>query len=160
MTDQLEQRVVARIARPGERLVARSRRTVLASLVALVVTPVAFGIAANGAVLTGRWWDTTDRWLAPAQSVLGAVMLLGVAGLAVHAPVAVMLAGLIWGIVPAAVQIAAPQNTYRLISAIPGLPADLDRALHSWLSGGVVLLVGVLLFGAGCAAALRRRSAG
>lgn len=160
MTEQLEQRAASHIARPAERVVVRTRRTVLVSLAALVVTPVAVGIAANGAVLTGRWWDATDRWLAPTQSVLGAALLLGVAGLAVRVPVAVMLAGLVWGIVPAVVQIAAPQDTYRLISAIPGLPADLDRALHSWLSGGVMLLVGVLLFGAGCTAALRRRSAG
>lgn len=160
MTDQLEQRAVPEVARPAGRVLTRTRRTVIAALAALAVTPVAVGIAANGAVLTGRWWDATDRWLAPTQSVLGAALLLGVAGLAVHVPAAAMLAGLVWGIVPGIVQIVAPQATYRMIAAIPGLPADLDRALHSWLAGGVVLLFGVLLFGAGAAAALPRRRIG
>ncbi|NKY34694.1 hypothetical protein HGA13_16660 [Nocardia speluncae] len=139
----------------------RPLRAVAAILGALVLTPVAIGIAANGAVLTGRWWDATDRWLAPIQSVLGAVLLLAVAALAAAVPVAAMAAGLVWGILPAAVQIVIPERTYRLVSAVPGLPTDLDHALYSWLSGGVMLMVGVLLFGTGLTAGLlRRRLAG
>ncbi|MGW5750014.1 hypothetical protein [Nocardia rhamnosiphila] len=133
------------------------RRTALATLLAAVLTPVAVGIAANGAATAGRWWDTTDRWLSPAQSVLGAGLLLVVAGLAAYEPAAAVIAGLVWGAVPAAVQIAAPGQTYRLISSLPGLPTDLARALHTWLSSGMLLLIGVLLAGAGIAVALRRR---
>lgn len=133
------------------------RRTALATLLAAVLTPVAVGIAANGAAIAGRWWDTTDRWLSPAQSVLGAGLLLVVAGLAAYEPAAAVIAGLVWGAVPAAVQIAAPGQTYRLISSLPGLPTDLARALHTWLSSGMLLLIGVLLAGAGIAVALRRR---
>ena len=135
----------------------RSLPAVAATLSALLLTPVAISIAANGAVLTGRWWDVTDRWLAPVQSVLGAVLLLAVAVLAVAVPVAAMAAGLVWGILPSVVQVVIPENTYRLISAVPGVPTDLDHALYSWLSGGVVLLIGVLLFGTGLTAALLRR---
>jgi hypothetical protein len=133
------------------------RRTALATLLAAGITPVAVGIAANGAATAGRWWDTTDRWLSPAQSVLGAGLLLVVAGLAAYEPAAAVIAGLVWGAVPAAVQIAAPGQTYRLISSLPGLPTDLVRALHTWLSSGVVLSIGVLLAGAGIAVALCRR---
>ncbi|WP_157106218.1 hypothetical protein [Nocardia sienata] len=132
-------------------------RTALTTLLAGVITPVALGIAANGAATAGRWWDTTDRWLSPAQSLLGAVLLLVVAGLAAYEPVAAVIAGLAWGAVPAVVQFAAPGQTYRLIGSLPGLPADLARALHTWLSSGVVLSIGVLLAGAGIAVALRRR---
>lgn len=143
------------------RLPGKPLRVVAAILVALLLTPVAIGIAANGAVLTGRWWDSTDRWLAPIQSVLGAVLLLAVAALAVAVPAAAIAAGLVWGILPGVVQIVIPERTYPLISAVPGLPTDLDHALYSWLSGGVVLMVGVLLFGAGLTAGmLRRRLAG
>ncbi|MEV0107286.1 hypothetical protein AB0H42_13205 [Nocardia sp. NPDC050799] len=132
-------------------------RTALATLLAAVITPVAVGIAANGAATSGRWWDTTDRWLSPAQSVLGVALLSVVAGLAAYEPAAAVIAGLAWGTLPAAVQITAPGQTYRLISSLPGLPTDLARALHTWLSSGVVLLIGVLLTGAGIAVALRRR---
>ncbi|WP_327147934.1 hypothetical protein [Nocardia sp. NBC_01329] len=125
------------------------------SLLAVVITPVALGIAANGTVTGGRWWDSGDRWSTPAQSVLGAVLLLAVAGLAMYEPAVGVTAGLAWGIAPAVVQIAAPRETYRLISAVPGLPADLARALHTWLSGGVLLVFGVLLAGIGIIAALR-----
>jgi hypothetical protein len=159
MVDQIE-RPTERV-RPGPLRKSPGRlRTVLATLLALLVTPVAIGIAANGAVLAGRWWDATDRWLAPGQSVLGALLMLVVAGLAVYVPAAALVAGLVWGIVPAIVQIAAPGSTYRLVSAVPGLPAELARALHSWLSSGVVLLFGILLFGVGATALLRKRSAG
>ncbi|MEU4841793.1 hypothetical protein [Nocardia testacea] len=133
------------------------RRTAVATLLAVVITPVAVGVAANGAVTAGRWWDATDRWLSPAQSLLGAALLASIAGLAAYEPAAAMIAGLVWGVVPAAVQMAAPGQTYRLISSQPVLPSDLARALHTWLSSGVVLLVGVLLMGIGIAAARRRR---
>ncbi|MFI6310612.1 hypothetical protein ACIBEK_10920 [Nocardia fusca] len=133
------------------------RRTALATLLATLIIPVAVGIAANGAATAGRWWDTTDRWLSPAQSLLGAALLLMVAGLAAYEPAAAVIAGLVWGALPAAVQIVAPGQTYRLISSLPGLPTDLARALHTWLSSGVVLLIGVLLVGAGIAVALLRR---
>ncbi|MEU4315918.1 hypothetical protein [Nocardia sp. NPDC024068] len=149
MTDRAQPRTTEVSAGPG--------RTVLVSLLASVLTPLAVGIAANGALGTGRWWDTTDRWLAPLQSVLGAGLLLLVAALAVYEPVSAVVAGLLWGIVPGTVQIAAPGSTFRMVSALPGIPADLDRALYTWLSSGVVLLVGVLLFGVGAAAVLSRR---
>lgn len=135
---------------------ARWRRSVAVTLLAVVITPVALGIAANSAVTGGRWWDSGDRWSTPVQSVLGAVLLLVVAGFAMYTPAAGVAAGLLWGIVPAAVQIAAPRETYRLISAVPALPADLVRALHTWLSSGLILLFGVLLAGIGIIAASRR----
>ncbi|MGW5387030.1 hypothetical protein [Nocardia sp. NPDC003963] len=156
-TGAAESRQVGRDA-PGQANAPRRwRRSVLLSLLALVITPVAIGIAANGAVTGGRWWDTGDRWLTPAQSILAAVLLLAVAGLAMYEPAAGVSAGLVWGIIPAAVQIAAPRETYRLISAVPVLPADPARALHTWLSSGLVLMVGVLLAGIGIITALRRR---
>ncbi|MEV3961118.1 hypothetical protein AB0M34_09505 [Nocardia sp. NPDC050193] len=142
--------------RPGGKRY-RPRRSALTTVLAVVITPVAVGIAANGAVTAGRWRDTTDRWLSPAQSLLGAALLSVVAGLAAYEPAAAMSAGVVWGMVPAAVQMAAPGQTYRLISSLPGLPPDLARALHTWLSSGVVLLIGVLLVGIGIATALRRR---
>ncbi|MGI5220840.1 hypothetical protein [Nocardia sp. CA-290969] len=157
MTDLVEQQTAGPPPEAARRITRGLWSPVAASLVALVLTPVAVGIAANGAVLAGRWWDGVDRWLAPAQSVLGAMLLLVVASLAVYVPAAAMIAGAVWGIVPGVVHIAAPDDSYRMLSAVPGLPVDLVRALHSWLSGGVVLLFGVLLFGAGLTAALLRR---
>jgi hypothetical protein len=157
MSDLVEKPAVGAQPGPARRFPRGLWRAVAVSLIALVLTPVAIGIAANGAALAGRWWDATDRWAGPAQTVLAAVLLLLVAALAIYAPAAAMIAGLVWGIVPGVVQIAAPAHTFRLISAVPGLPADLDRALHGWLSGGVVLLFGVLLFGVGFTATLLRR---
>lgn len=160
MTDLVDQTTVRPASDTARRFPRGPWRAAAVSLIAVVLTPVAVGIAANGAVLAGRWWDDVDRWLAPAQSVLGAMLLLLVASLAVYVPTAAMIAGVVWGVTPGVLHIVAPENSYRLLSAIPGLPADLVRALHSWLSGGVVLLIGVLLFGAGATAAvLRRRGA-
>lgn len=160
MTDRVERHAIWAWPAASPRIGRPVRRMVLGSVAGLVVTPVALGIAANGAVAANRWWDETDRWLAPTQSVLGAGLLLLVAVLAVAVPVAAMVAGLVWGIVPGIVQIVYPEDTYRMILGIPGLPTDLDRALHTWLSGGVALMVGVLLFGVGFTAAVRGRETG
>lgn len=157
MTDRVERHTLWAWPAAWPRVGRPARRTILGSVAGLVVTPMALGIAANGAVVANRWWDETDRWLAPAQSVLGAGLLSLVAVLAVSVPVAAMVAGLVWGIVPGLVQVMYPEDTYRMILGIPGLPTDLDRALHTWLSGGVVFMVGVLLFGVGLTAAVRGR---
>ncbi|WP_051132932.1 hypothetical protein [Nocardia paucivorans] len=158
MTERPERHVRRAWPATWSRIERPTRRALLGSAAGLIVTPVALGIAANGAVIANRWWDATDRWLAPAQSVLGAGLLLLVAVTAVSAPGAAMVAGLVWGIVPGLVQIACPEDTYRMIVAVPGLPTDLDRALHTWLSGGVALMIGVLLFGVGLTATARGRN--
>lgn len=132
-------------------------RTLIGTAVALVVTPIGIGIAAHGSLATSRWWDSVDRWSAPGQSVLGAVLLLLVAVLAAYSPAATMIAGLVWGILPGIIQIFFPEDTFRMIGDIPGLAAELHVALHAWLVSGMVLIVGTLLFGAGVVATLKRR---
>ncbi|NEW42340.1 hypothetical protein GV794_19370 [Nocardia cyriacigeorgica] len=132
-------------------------RTAIGTVVGLIVTPIGIGIAAHGSLTTSRWWDSVDRWSAPGQSVLGAILLLLVAVLAAYSPAATMIAGLIWGIIPGIIQILFPDDTFRLIGNIPGLTAELHVALHAWLASGMVLIVGTLLFGAGVVATLKRR---
>ncbi|MFD8249309.1 hypothetical protein [Nocardia sp. NPDC059691] len=80
-----------------------------------------------------------------------------VALLAAYSPVGTVTAGLVWGLLPGAVQLFFPHDLWRLIEQTPGLSEEWRLALYNWVLNGWGLVLGLLLIGAGLAATLRRR---
>ncbi|MFC9895199.1 hypothetical protein ACFVMC_16065 [Nocardia sp. NPDC127579] len=135
-------------------------RFLVATLICLVVTPVGMGFAAHGAASTRQWvilGDTADRLGSTIQILVGAALLLLVAGLAAYSPAGPILAGLVWGVVPGVIYFMFPEDLYRLITDIPLLSDETLLAIHAWVINGCIFLAGVLLVGAGAAATFRRR---
>ncbi|MBF6126884.1 hypothetical protein [Nocardia brasiliensis] len=147
---------------PGTQFQTRSGfgRTLIGSVVGLVVTPIGIGLAAHGALDTRQWvllGTAADRWGSNFQIIGGAVLLFLVAALAAFSPVGTAIAGLVWGLVPGLLQILFPEDTYRQIENLPELSDDFHLALHNWVLNGFALITGMFLIGAGIAATLRRR---
>ncbi|MFI5535174.1 hypothetical protein ACIA5H_02175 [Nocardia sp. NPDC051900] len=135
-------------------------RTVTGTLVGLSVTPIGIGLAAHGGLGTRQWvilGDEGDRWSSNAQMIGGALLLFLVALLAAYSPVGTVTAGLVWGLLPGAVQLFFPHDLWRLIEQTPGLSEEWRLALYNWVLNGWGLVLGLLLIGAGLAATLRRR---
>ncbi|MGQ4619841.1 hypothetical protein [Nocardia sp. R7R-8] len=135
-------------------------RTVAGGLVGLLVTPIGIGLAAHGGLGTRQWvilGDEGDRWSSNTQMIGGALLLFLVALLAAYSPAGTVLAGLVWGLLPGAVQLFSPHDLWRLIEQTPGLSEDLSLALYTWVLNGWGLVLGLLFIGAGLAATLRRR---
>ncbi|QIS02458.1 hypothetical protein F5X71_09105 [Nocardia brasiliensis] len=147
---------------PGAQFQNRSGfgRTLIGSVVGLVVTPIGIGLAAHGALDTRQWvllGTAADRWGSNFQIIGGAVLLFLVAALAAYSPAGTMVAGLVWGLVPGLLHILFPEDTYRQIENLPELSDDFHLALHNWVLNGFALITGLFLIGAGIAATLRRR---
>ncbi|ASF09262.1 hypothetical protein NBRGN_001_00400 [Nocardia brasiliensis NBRC 14402] len=147
---------------PGTQFQTRSGfgRTLIGSVVGLVVTPIGIGLAAHGALDTRQWvllGTAADRWGSNFQIIGGAVLLFLVAALAAFSPVGTAIAGLVWGLIPGLLQILFPEDTYRQIENLPELSDDFHLALHNWVLNGFALITGLFLIGAGIAATLRRR---
>ncbi|WP_330232423.1 hypothetical protein OHA40_07980 [Nocardia sp. NBC_00508] len=135
-------------------------RTLVGTVVCLVVTPIGIGLAASGSLDTRQWvilGSAGDRWGSNAQIIGGALLLFLVAVLAAYSPAGTVIAGLVWGLLPGAMQIFSPDDTWRLIEQSPALSPELRLAVHNWVLNGLALMLGLILIGAGLAATLRRR---
>ncbi|MGQ4596532.1 hypothetical protein [Nocardia sp. R6R-6] len=135
-------------------------RTLVGTLVGLVVTPIGIGLAAHGGLDTRQWVILSgagDRWGSNAQIIGGALLLFLVALLAAYSPAGTVIAGLVWGLLPGAMQILFPDDTWRMIEQSPALSPELRLSVHNWVLDGYALTLGLLLVGAGLAATLRRR---
>ncbi|NNH74280.1 hypothetical protein HLB23_31280 [Nocardia uniformis] len=135
-------------------------RTVGATLVGLVVTPVAIALAALGAADTKRWvilGNLADRWGSALQILVGATLFLVVAAMAAYSPASTMIAGLVWGVIPGLIYLIFPDDSFRTIGELPLLSDEMHIALYEWLATGFPLIVGMVLIGAGVAATFRRR---
>ncbi len=131
----------------------------LTSAAVVVLTPVALGLLVYGSgvryVRTLQMLDEAPV-VATLLVVVGLVLLLAVAVIGAWAPLAPMVSGLLWGIVPGLVMAADP----RLVFSSSDDYLGLQMAQYLSQSGalGVPLVVGVLLLGGGLAAAFARRS--
>ncbi|MFG1792379.1 hypothetical protein [Nocardia sp. NPDC049149] len=147
---------------PGAQFQSRSGvgRTLVGTVIAVVITPIGVGLAAHGALDTRQWvilGTSADRWGSNFQIIGGALLLFLVAALAAFSPFGTAIAGLVWGLIPGILHILFPEDTYRQIENIPELSDDFHLALHNWVLNGFALLTGVFLLGAAIAATLRRK---
>ncbi|WP_069166695.1 hypothetical protein [Nocardia altamirensis] len=147
---------------PGAQFQSRSGvgRTLVGTVIAVVITPIGVGLAAHGALDTRQWvilGTSADRWGSNFQIIGGALLLFLVAALAAFSPVGTAIAGLVWGVIPGILHILFPEDTYRQIENIPELSDDFHLALHNWVLNGFALLTGLFLLGAAIAATLRRK---
>jgi hypothetical protein len=135
-------------------------RTVVGTLIGLVVTPIGVGLAANGALDTRQWvvfGDAGARWGSTFQMIGGALLLFLVAALAGYSPFGTVVAGLAWGLIPGIAHFTFPDDTWRFVEDLPQLSNELRQALHAWLMNGFALVTGMLLIGSGIAATMRSR---
>ncbi|MEV0062963.1 hypothetical protein [Nocardia sp. NPDC050718] len=135
-------------------------RTVVGAFLALIVTPLGMALAAHGALDTSRWvilGDAADRLGSTLQIIVGAVLLLLVSALAGFTPIATILAGLVWGVLPGLVYFVSPESTWRMVGDLPLMTDELHIALNAWITSGFTFVLGLLLVGAGVAGTLRRR---
>ncbi|WP_228002280.1 hypothetical protein [Nocardia australiensis] len=135
-------------------------RTLVGTLIGLVVTPIGIGLAANGALDARQWFimgDAGARWSSTSQMVGGALLLFLVATLAGYSPAGTVIAGLVWGLIPGIAHITFPDDTWRFVEDLPRMSDQMHQALHAWLMNGFALVTGLLLVGAGIAATVRRR---
>ena len=131
---------------------------VLWTLAALVLVPAGLGLLVWGAgeryVRLLQMRD--EQAVVPTAAVFAGLLLLAVvAVLGAWAPLAPMVSGLLWGVVPGVVLLLDPLLIYRG-AAIDDL--RLQQHLSTSAALGVPLVVGLLLLAAGFAAALARRS--
>lgn len=147
---------------PGSQFQTNSNtsRTLIGAFLALIVTPVGMGLAAHGALDTSRWvilGDAADRLGSTLQIIVGALLLLLVSALAGFTPVATVLAGLVWGVLPSLVYFVSPESTWRMVGDLPMMNDEMHLAINAWITNGYTFVVGLLLVGAGVAGTLRRR---
>ncbi|MFF2087096.1 hypothetical protein ACFVVM_25250 [Nocardia sp. NPDC058176] len=147
---------------PGSQFQSSSTvsRTLIGAFLALVVTPIGMALAAHGALATSRWvilGDAADRFGSSLQVIGGALLLLLVSALAGYTPVATILAGLVWGVLPGLIYFVSPESIWRLVGDLPLMTDELHVALNAWITSGFTFVAGLLLVGAGVAGTLRRR---
>ncbi|GAA5068747.1 hypothetical protein [Nocardia callitridis] len=149
-------------APPGAQFQSRSGfgRALLGTLLGVVATPAGVLLVAHGSLQSRGWvvsGNASDRWSSNSQIIGGAVLLFFVVALAAYSPVGTAISGLIWGIVPAAMHIFFPNDTFRQVEKLPILSGEYLLALHNWLQNGLSVVIGLLLIGAALAATLRKR---
>ncbi|WP_328410524.1 hypothetical protein [Nocardia sp. NBC_00403] len=135
-------------------------RTVVGTVIGLVVTPIGVGLAAHGALDTRQWvifGDVGSRWGSTFQMVGGALLLFLLATLAGYSPAGTVIAGLVWGFIPGVAHLTFPDDTWRIVEDLPRLSGEMHQALHAWLMNGFALITGMMLVGSGIAATMRRR---
>ncbi|MCX4097457.1 hypothetical protein [Nocardia sp. alder85J] len=129
-------------------------------LFGLLVTPIGIAFAAKGGADI-RYWvivgAVVDRWTAALEIVVGGLLLMVVAVLAVFSPLGTVVASLVWGIFPGILHILFPDDSFRLISSLPFTDSSMLVALYAWVSYGFALITGFMLLGAGLVGVLRRR---
>ncbi|ATL66526.1 hypothetical protein [Nocardia terpenica] len=135
-------------------------RTVAGVLFGLVATPIGIAFAAKGGADI-RYWvivgAVTDRWSAALEIIVGSLLLLIVATMAVFSPAGTIVASLVWGIFPGLLHILFPDDTFRLIGDLPFIDSAMQVALHAWVTYGFALISGFMLLGAGLVGILRGR---
>lgn len=137
-------------------------RHFLGVFIGIVLTPVGVWLWQWGSNLVGvaiaRFGDSADPF-GIGLIVTGSVLLFLVALLGRWTPAVPLAGGLVWALVPGIVILIAPQATFSWLQQIGG-----DRSwafiLDYWQAGmrGYLLVVGLILIGAGLAAALSRRA--
>lgn len=87
------------------------------------------------------------------MTLLGALFLLVVALLAMWAPLAPLVGGIVFGVLPPVVQYVRPSWIFR---AGQNFPVRLDMPFTNFYLGAAPIVLGVLLAGAGLAGILVR----
>lgn len=135
-------------------------RHLLGGLVAVVFTPVAVALLIYGG---HRYFEMAERsdFTNDARGLItlgtGAVLLLVVASLGALSPVGPFLAGVVYGLAPAAFYLVRPEDAIDWIDGTPVATAGMESVALYWLALGCFLAVGVTLVGTGVTAAFRRR---
>lgn len=133
----------------------------LSALIGLVLTPIALGLLTYGGfryqeiTAADGGFEHDTRGLA--ALIVGAVVLLIVAWSGALSAVGLMLAGLVWGILPAVLYLVYPEDTLSRIADTPAVPSDTEAGTITWLAVGGFLALGVALVGASLSLATRRR---
>ncbi len=148
-----------RVSPPPARATSSTRAVahVLGVFVGLLVTPVAISVIAWSDMQRRNHYrlsyQATDL---PALALLlvGAALLLGVGLLAVWAPLAPLVGGLVFGVVPAIIQNVQPSWIFRTGNK---LPVRVDNALTDFFLSSGPAVLGVVLLGAGLAGMLAGR---
>jgi hypothetical protein len=135
-------------------------RHILCAIVGLIVVPVAIGLIGYGGA---RYQDVVLKpaieydLRGVAALAGGAFLLLLVACSGALSPLGPLLSGLVWGVAPAVFFLVAPEDTTERIGDIPQMTDRIEAGLIFWATFGGFLAVGVVMFGAGFTAAMRRR---
>lgn len=139
---------------------SRAGAHLFGALLGLVLTPVAIGFLTYGGY---RYQEISDVGVAIGYDTRGIVALGVGAGVLLIvilsgalSPIGPLLGGLAWGLAPAALFLALPEDTLRWIDEAPIVPLEIEVATIGWLVLGCFLAVGVSLFGSGISTALRR----
>jgi hypothetical protein len=126
----------------------------------LVLTPVGIGLLTYGGyryqrVVSAADYDPDMRGLAALAA--GGLVLLIVATIGALSPAGPLLSGLVYGLAPAAVFLAIPEDVIGWVAGAPLVPAEIETVTLSWLVLGCFVAVGVTLVGPGFGTAMRRR---
>jgi hypothetical protein len=158
-SEESEQRTYEEAPDVGRR--SRKGAHLIGALAGLVLTPVAIGFLTYGGY---RYQQVSEVGVnieydtrALVSLGVGAAVLLIVAISGALSALGPLLGGLVWGLAPAALFLALPEDTLRWIDEAPVAPVEIELATIGWLALGCFLAVGVSLFGSGIGTALRRR---
>lgn len=140
---------------------SRASARLLAGLIGLVLTPIAIGSMTYGGYryqeITAAGGDFDHDLRGLAALLAGALVLLIVVWTGSLSAVGPLLGGVLWGLLPAALYLAYPEDTLSRIDDLPVVPADTEAGTVTWIAMGGFLAVGVTLVASGFSAKLRRR---
>jgi hypothetical protein len=128
-------------------------------LVALILTPAGIGLLAYGGnrylrSFAGPEFEHDTRGLA--ALIGGGVVLLIVASLGAWSPAGPLVSGLVYGVAPAAIFLAVPEDAIDWVMDAPVVPTGVENGTLSLLAVGAFIAIGGTLIGSGFGAALRR----
>jgi hypothetical protein len=128
-------------------------------VVALVLTPAGIGLLAYGGnryllMLTEGRFEQDTRGITALAG--GGLVLLIVASLGAWSPIGPLLSGLVYGLAPAAVFLAVPEDAVDWVVDAPVVSTGVEAGTLALLATGGFLAVGATLVGSGFTAALRR----
>jgi hypothetical protein len=128
-------------------------------LVGLILTPIGIGLLAYGGnrylqILSTTESDHDTRGLAALAG--GGLALLIVACLGAWSPAGPLLCGLVYGLAPAAIFLAVPDDAIGWILDAPVVSSGIESGTLNLLAVGGFMAIGATLVGGGFAAALRR----
>lgn len=134
-------------------------RHLFGALVALVFTPAALALVIYGGhryFLMAERSELDHDARALIALGIGAFLFLVVASMGALSPVGPLLAGVLYGLAPAGLYLAMPDDVAGWIDDTPVVSSGMETAAIHWLTFGAVLAVGVTLLGTGIAASIRR----